>query len=373
LTVRLSGDFTGAAPQGVAPVDISAIENLIMANETTKKPVWLSTGNTLLNLALANRRGGGLSAGKYYMFVGDSSSGKTWVTLQILAEAARNDAFAKHQLIFDNVENGALMDISRYFGNKLAARITSPCEDGRNSTTIESFYTNIHKVMDRGPCVYVLDSMDSLTSEASQKKLQQRISATKKTGEVGKLAGEMMDGKAKANSQQLRQVIDRLAADDSILIIICQTRDNIDPFSFETQTRAGGNALKFYAAAEMWTKIVKKLHKTHHEKRLNIGHIVRVSIKKNRLTGKDWSVDIPMYFTAGLDETESMLNFLVEVGRIRVGDKGRAEVLGISGTKEKIIAELEASRRLPELRELVWEAWQKMEAAVTVTRVPRYE
>src|SRR6186713_2266183 len=86
----------------------------------------LSTGSTLLNLGLTDDPFYGLLSGHYYFFVGDSSSGKTWLTMNILAEAAYNPRFASYRLIHDNVEDGALMDVRRFYGKQTARRLEAP-------------------------------------------------------------------------------------------------------------------------------------------------------------------------------------------------------------------------------------------------------
>ena len=76
----------------------------------------VSTGCTLLNLACTDRPDVGFLKGHYYYLVGDSASGKTWLTLSCFAEASLNPAFKDYRFVFDDVENGALMDIEHYFG-----------------------------------------------------------------------------------------------------------------------------------------------------------------------------------------------------------------------------------------------------------------
>jgi hypothetical protein len=83
-------------------------------------------------LSCSGNAKGGFAKGKYHFIVGDSASGKTWLSLTCLAEAAMNPEFENYRFIYDNVEDGALMDIERFFGSKVAERIESPAidEDG---------------------------------------------------------------------------------------------------------------------------------------------------------------------------------------------------------------------------------------------------
>ena len=137
---------------------------------------FLGTGSTLLNLACTGKPFCGFAKGKYYFIVGDSISGKTFLSLTCLAEADLNPNFDKYRFIFDNAEDGALMDIKKFFGLGVSNRIECPGVDkeGYNrkySTTIEEFYYHVDDAIKRGrPFIYILDSMDSLSSEAEQDK-----------------------------------------------------------------------------------------------------------------------------------------------------------------------------------------------------------
>ena len=124
---------------------------------------YLSTGSTLLNLALTNNPDWGYLVGYYYSLTGDSRSGKTWLALSALAEASINPHFKDYRLIFDDPEHGALMDKTRFFGKRLFNRIEEP--DNGNSYLLEDFYYNVEDALKENiPFIYILDSMDSLTS-----------------------------------------------------------------------------------------------------------------------------------------------------------------------------------------------------------------
>ena len=341
----------------------------------------LSTGSTLANLALSGHARGGIYPGTANLFVGDSSSGKTWFAHSILAEATINHRFDEYQLVYDDVENGALMEVARYFGPELARR-KEPArgydEEGnpRNSTTIESMYFNLYTRLKQGPVIYITDSMDALTSEAEGKKFQDRYKASEKSPEaLARLTGTMTDGKAKVNSAHLRQVNGMLKATGSILIMISQTRDNVDAFSMEKKTYSGGRAMKFYSGAEIWTKRVKTLKRTKGDQELQIGSIVEVHVKKNRLSGKEWKVQVPLYFSSGLDETGSMVDYLVSVKRWAGAEKGgsiNATDLELKGTREALVKKIEDGGRVKELRMLVAEVWKEIEDEFAIERKPRY-
>lgn len=344
---------------------------------------YLSTGSTLLNLAISGRPDGGIPAGKYAYFVGDSSSGKTFLALTTLAEAQISSHFRGYRIIFDNAEDGALMDFNRYFGQAVAERLepAGVDKDGEPvaSTTIEEFYFHLDDALDRAekgkPFIYVLDSMDALSSDYEGKKFGEAKTAAKKGRDA---KGSYGDGKAKMNSTYLRRAISRLRDTGSVLIIISQTRDNIDAGMFEPQkTRSGGHALKFYAAVEIWTSVGGKLKKTVHDKDRQVGIVARLTVKKNRITGKEWQVAVPLYWSTGIDDVGSMVDFLVDEKAWPKNKSGQidgtGDFQGCSGYREQVIQFIEQEGLEADLRELVGDVWKSVEDACAVSRKKRYE
>ncbi|GAG08986.1 unnamed protein product, partial [marine sediment metagenome] len=139
-----------------------------------EKPVinrddWVSTGSVLLNLACSGRSYGGFAKGHYYFVVGDTASGKTFLSLTCLAEASINPNFDDYRFIYDNGEDGALMNIARFFGQRVADRMEPPAmENGEPvfSRLAEDMYFHLDDAVEDGrPFIYIQDSMDVLDSE----------------------------------------------------------------------------------------------------------------------------------------------------------------------------------------------------------------
>lgn len=337
---------------------------------------FLSTGSDLLDLGCSGRKAGGFAKGHYYYFVGDSSSGKTFVCLTCFAEAAKNINFDNYRLIYDNGEDGALMSLTKFFGQKAADRIEPPAGTKKSpvySEGIEEFYFHLDDAANDGrPFIYVQDSLDVLSSKDEEKKFKEAKSAYRKGKDA---AGSYGDGKAKKNSVGLRQILPKLRKTGSILILIGQTRDNIGFGSqFEPQTRAGGRAPIFYATLVLWSSVLKKLKKKVREKERQIGIICRVKIKKNRFTGRDVSVNIPIYWSHGIDNTGSLVDFLVEEGHWKVV-KGQINAVefGAVANREDLIKEIEEDKHEKQLRSIVANVWRSIENELKVERKPRYE
>lgn len=341
----------------------------------------VSTGSTLLNLACSDNPDFGFVAGKYYYLVGDSASGKTWLSMTCFAEAMRSKGFKDYDLVFDDVEGGALMDIEHYFGKAVASRMKAPAytRDGAPifSTTVESFYHHIWDRLDRGrPFIYVLDSQDSLTSSASRDKFLDNKKAIEKGKET---TGSYGDGKAKYHSEHIRLVISELRKTGSILIIIGQTRDNLG-FGFETKTRSGGRSLRFYATLEIWTSVVGKITKTVNGKERTIGSTTLAEIKKNRVDGKNRSAIIPILYGIGIDDVGSCVDYLIEekhwekISKDGSNQKAYdAEEFLLQGSREKIIQHIEERGLERQLRAIVTEVWRDVEERSQPVRKRRYE
>jgi len=132
-----------------------------------------------------------------------------------------------------------------------------------------------------------------------------------------KVKGTYGMAKAKASSSILRSCTGLLSSTGSILIIVSQIRDNVDPMSPKKDTRSGGHALKFYAHHEMWMKPIKE----HKKNGVSIGSAVKVKITKNKITGKVREVVFDIYYDYGIDDISSCIDYLLQIGRWSGGGK----------------------------------------------------
>lgn len=340
----------------------------------------LSTGLSLLNLACSGKGSYGLSTGHYYLLVGDSASGKTFLSMTVLAEASINKRFDGYRLIYDDVEGGAQMNISKFFGKTLAKRIESPSIDINGevvySESIEEFYYHVDDACDSGkPFIYILDSMDCLSSDEEDKNFEENKKNFKKHKEDDEKPyqkGSYGDGKAKKNSASLRRIISRIKKTNSILIVICQTRDNIGAFSFDKKTRSGGKSLRFYASIELWLSSIGQIKKSIGGKERQIGINSQIQVKKNRATGQLHKINVPIFYSYGMDDIGSCIDFLVEekhwkkLGKsINTTEFGKLD-------RESLIEKIEEEDRKKELVEIVENVWNKLVDSCSVKRKDRY-
>lgn len=318
------------------------------------------TGSTLMNLACSDNESGGFALGKMVNLIGDSDSGKTAIVLTTLAEVCRMEQFDSYDLVYDDTEAAMEFNLEKLFGKSMASRVTVI----KSSHTIQEFQNNILNAVEKGtPFIYVLDTLDALTSDQEIEKADAKRKGKKTAGSYG------MD-KAKGISQMLRMVVRAIRDTESLLIIISQTRDNIDPMSFVKKTRSGGKALKFYATQEIWVAVGGKIKS--RDRQIGVNSIVKV--ERSKLTGKKRTIKFPIYYDYGVDDIESCIDFMVNEGEWPVDKKTiTAQGLGISGTKRSLVRQIEEGGLERELQKIVGGAWCKIEDSIKLNRKPRYE
>ena len=389
--IRRGRDIESEMNDAVESINEEVNEKSTAANnkELLKKQYLLSSGSTMVNLACTNTPHGFMVGGKYYLLVGESEAGKTWLSMTTLAESTLHPKFSKYRIIYDDIEEGANMDMNFYFGATTAARIEVPEPDRKDvhgnpcpySETIEQFYDSLDRHLDEAeqtgvPIIYVVDSMDSLSSESEIKKAKENTNARSKGKDA---TGSYGDGKAKINSANIRRVVSRLSRSDSILIIVCQERDNLASM-FDSKTFSGGRSLRFYATLQLWLKKRSDITATIRGKKRALGSLSEVNIYKNRLTGeKHKKVALPIYISSGIDEVGSMIEWLLEEGYWSGGktevSKVDATDFGVQLSREQLARYIEENELEDQLKEIVCTLWNQIIGLVEkkVQRKRRYE
>lgn len=329
-----------------------------------EKPIF-STGSTLLNLACSDKFLAAFPTGILVNIIGDSHAGKTVLAHSIMAKAAQRQELNEYDIYYDRAEAAPTAGIARMFGKVLEKRMKFP--PGERSTTINDFKVNVWKLLKEDkPFIYVLDSLDSLGTKEGEKQLDE---ATK-----GNDKGSYGMEKPRALSSILGPITRKLENTKSILIILSQTRDNIDPFSFQEKTRAGGKALKFYSSYEMWLAVVKTYKKKVGNFERVIGAKTRIKVTKNKLTGKVREAEFSILTDYGIDDVDMNIDFLVEAGTWKkVSEKTiSAPEFEIDATREKLIRHIEDNNLEVRLERMVGKTWKEIEDSFKLNRKSKY-
>lgn len=318
---------------------------------------FLSWSLTLLNLASYGRTHGGIAKGHIYHVAGKASSGKTFLCGSVLAEAAQSPAFDDYELIYDDVEEGALMDVNYFFGKKLANRIVPPAytkkKDPIYSRTVSDFLGSLAKKLEAGKkVIWVEDSLDALDSPDTTK---------------------MTDNKAKSYSQGFRRLLDPLKRTGSILILVSQVRmDMRSPWGGDLIT--GGRALEHYPTLSVKLQKVKTLKKLHKGKKYVVGSLVSAHVTKNRISGLDRTIYFPFCPDYGIDDIGANVDFLTSSHHWKK-TKGMisAPEFSFEGSRNSLIASIEQQGAQRELQVLTGKVWNEIQKALRWERKPRYE
>lgn len=334
--------------------------------EVVKRPTLFSSGSTLLNLACSDRRTGAFLPGSMVNIIGDSHTGKTFLAHSIFAEASLNKAFQEYVLYYDNPEAATTEGIRKLFGRSLTDKLKLPGKEG-SSETIQEWRKNIWSIIQKGkPFIFILDSLDSLISKEAKKRLDDEAAGKEEKGSY------RME-KPKILSEVLGTICRAMERTSSLLVILSQTRDNINPMSFTPKVRSGGKALKFYASIEMWLAN-RGMVKCNGDKKRIIGTWIRLKISKTKLTGKIREVDFAIYPSYGIDDIGSCVDFLIAEDFWKKDKlKFHAKDMGLFATREKLISEIERNSLENELRRETGQAWREIEDSLKLNRKPRYE
>lgn len=350
----------GVSPQTINPKDL------------------FPSGSTLLNLAMSDTPYGGFHRGKINTWPGESSSGKSFCVLTTLAEVANNPDYDDWELVYDDIEQALEFNVVELFGSKLQERLKAPKYDKDGSpifsNTVQEFKNNILKrTTDKKPFIWVLDSWDALSSdEEVEKSYKEALKAAKSDEHIKELSGSYKTEKAKIGGEILRMIKREIKDTGSVLIIIQQTRQNLNAGLFgKKSVTSGGNAPFFYSTHQLWANKIKTL-KDSKTNRI-IGQKVKVDVTKNKLTGKKRSVEFDLYDSYGIDDIGSCVDFMVFEGFwTKSGQTIKAKELDIEATKAKLINEIEEKNLEDALREVVGAAWNEIENSIKINRKKKY-
>jgi len=378
-------------PDTIAELD-AMIDQEEEEDENLKTHLMVPTGSTLYNLACTDRPDGAFPVGTIVNVVGDSSSGKTVLGLSCFGECNLLPSFDDYRFIYDYSECAAEIDIGAMFGKRTASRIEKPHE-GKTltgySSTVEDWQDAMNACLEDGrPFIYLLDSLDALTSENELAQVEkQKIS--RETGEA--TTGDYTAAKKAASiTQILRTMNDELKGNNSLLIVISQVRKKLDS-RFPVRYRTGGDALLFYTSLESWVQIRGKLEVRGRQ--VGVHTVTRVS--KNKITGKRREVPIVMRDALGIDDAEALLTFLIDEKVFEVGKKKNTkkkdkekdkekekekkksnsitiEELGFEGLPSTFLKRTEDPEVMKWLVDKTTQTWKEIEASLVVTRFRKY-
>lgn len=252
---------------------------------------FISTGCTLLDLAL----GGGWVERKVINILGDSSSGKTLLATEAVANFVNKHP--KGRVRYRDKEEA--------FQPSYAAALGVPVDridfGSETMLTVEDLHDDLQKVTAKAktPELYVLDSLDALSDRA----------------ELERGFGENTFGanKARKMSELFRRVQSMIEKSNVTLIIISQVRADMSPFAGRGVKASGGFAVRFYRSQALYLSTKNKIVKTVRGLKKPIGINVRAVVDKNRVGLPYREAEFPILFGYGVDDVAASLDWLKQV------------------------------------------------------------
>lgn len=251
---------------------------------------FIPSGCKTLDLAL----GGGWARRRIANIVGDKAVGKTLLAIE--ASANFNIVEPKGKIRYRECESA--------FDTAYAQALGFPVDKvdfGEPMDTIEDVFEDLEKVLKgaKGPEVYFVDSLDSLSDRAE---MERKIDE-----------GSYGTGKAKMLSQLFRRLVRDLANKDVTVFFVSQVRDNIGVTFGRKTTRSGGRALDFYASQVIFLSQVERLSKTISNVKRVIGVTVRAQVDKNKIGLPYREAQFPIMFGYGIDDWKACAEYLKTV------------------------------------------------------------
>jgi len=271
-----------------------------------KQDILFSTGGTILDLIVGGMPGRmGYPVGRFVNIVGDKSAGKSFLCTELIAAAYHSMPPNQFKWRYDDCEAGYSFNTQDMYGFDIIG-------DDEPSSTVEEAFVNItnfaNNLKSNQFGIYVLDSLDGLTSDEQDEQAAARVKAVNAGKSYDK--GTYGMGKPKYLSREFFPQLCSLVQDKNILVVIVsQVRENIDPFSFEKYKRNGGKAMDFYAHTVLWLATLKKIKKKDRP----IGVVIKAKTTKSKTPRPFREGVFSIVFDYGVDNTGSNLDYLYDL------------------------------------------------------------
>ena len=252
-----------------------------MGEDTIKKIDGISTGSISLDSALGI---GGIPRGRITEIYGPESSGKTTLTLHIVAEAQKLGGYAA----FIDAEHAMDPEYAKKLGVDIDNLLISQPDTGEQALDITETL-----VRSGALDVIVIDSVAALVPKAE-------------------LDGEMGDThvglQARLMSQALRKLTGTVSKSRTAVIFINQIRHKIGVMFGSPETTTGGNALKFYSSVRLDIRRIGQIKEADQV----VGNRTRVKVVKNKVAPPFKNTEFDIMYGQGISFCGDLIDLAVQ-------------------------------------------------------------
>jgi recombination protein RecA len=285
----------------------------------------ISTGSLGLDIALGI---GGLPRGRVIEIYGPESSGKTTLTLQVIAEAQKAGGTAA----FVDAEHALDPSYAEKLGVDVDELLVSQPDTGEQALEITDMLVRSASID-----VVVVDSVAALTPKAEIE---------------GDMGDSHMGLQARLMSQALRKLTGNIKRSNTMVIFINQIRMKIGVMFGNPETTTGGNALKFYSSVRMDIRRIGAIKKGDEI----TGNETRVKVVKNKMAPPFKKAEFQILYGEGISREAELIDLGVQHGFVeksgawysygedRIG-QGKDKVREFLKTNPDIAGDIEAKLR----------------------------
>lgn len=297
---------------------------------------WVSTGSSMLDLAISNRPGGGLPVGRITEITGLEASGKSLLAAHALASTQKQGGLA----VYIDTENAVSREFLETIGINLQKMLYIPLETIEDVfEAIESIVESVRKSNKDRLVTIVVDSVMGASTKVEMS------------------ADFDKDGwatsKAIVLSKGMRKLTNYLGRERICLIFTNQLRTRLGVTFGDPYTTSGGKAIPFHSSVRLRLKSVGQIKAKRDGVEQIVGIKTRATVVKNRLGPPLRTIDYDIYFESGIDDYGGWLNIMKDYKIVSQGGAWYTYVDSVTGETHKFMSkdfeELVTSN--PDLRE----------------------
>lgn len=263
---------------------------------------WISTGSSLLDLAISNRPNGGIPVGRITEITGMEASGKSLISAHLLANTQKQGGLA----VYIDTENALNEEFARAIGIDVKEMLYIQLE------TVEDIFE-------------VIESIVMKVRESSRDRLVTICvdSVAAATTKLEQAADYEKDGWATAKalvlSKAMRKITQLIGRQRICLVFTNQLRQKLGVSFGDPWTTSGGKALQFHASCRLRLKGIGQITNKVNDKKQVIGIKTRAQVVKNRMGPPLKTAEFDIRFESGIDDYGSWLHLLKEYKMVKQG------------------------------------------------------